>query len=287
MVKVSVCVTTYNRAPLLDHTLRSLADQTRPPDELIVSDNCSSDNTPEVVDKWKTQFRRFLYNRNAQNLYMPGNLNAGLKLTTGKYVANLHDADMYDPTLLEKWERALDAYPSAGFVFCGLVDPSLRAKNGDVNILHDVPPLTPGREFYERYFLHKFSSLVWGTVMARQKAYDELLPFAEKYSFVSDVDMWMRMCLKYDVAYVREPLIIIDNSPTDWRQASWERAEIVREMELENIKIFYSNDPRLFKKTVKKHEFIARRRYMRLIVGRAWHGDWARVREGIKLLKNI
>jgi len=123
--------------------------------------------------------------------------------------------------------------------------------------------------------------------MARQKAYDELLPFAEKYSFVSDVDMWMRMCLKYDVAYVREPLIIIDNSPTDWRQASWERAEIVREMELENIKIFYSNDPRLFKKTVKKHEFIARRRYMRLIVGRAWHGDWARVREGIKLLKNI
>jgi len=130
MVKVSVCVTTYNRATLLGHTLRSLADQTRPPDELIVSDNCSSDNTQEVVDKWKTHFRRFIYNRNTRNLYMPGNLNAGLKLATGKYVANLHDADVFDPTLLEKWERALDTYPSAGFVFCGLVDPSRREKYG-------------------------------------------------------------------------------------------------------------------------------------------------------------
>lgn len=287
MVKVSVCVTTYNRATLLDHTLRSLADQTRPPDELIVSDNCSSDNTPEVVDKWKTQFRRFIYNRNTRNLYMPGNLNAGLKLATGKYVANLHDADVFDPTLLEKWERALDTFPSAGFVFCGLVDYSRRAKFGDVNILHDVPPLTPGRAFYERYFLHRFSSLVWGTVMARQEAYDELLPFDEKFSFISDVDMWMRMCLKYDVAYVREPLIVIDNSKTNWREVSWERTEIIRKIELANIQNFYANDPELFKVTMKKNEFIARRKYMRLILGRAWHRDWARVREGIKLLKNI
>ena len=287
MVKVSVCVTTYNRATLLDHTLRSLADQTRPPDELIVSDNCSSDSTPGVVEKWEKQFRRFIYNRNLRNLYMPGNLNAGLKFATGEYVANLHDADVFDPTLLEKWERALDAFPSAGFVFCGLVDPSRRARFGNVNILHDVPPLSSGRDFYEKYFLHKFSSLVWGTVMARKGAYDELLPFDEKFSFISDVDMWMRMCLRYDVAYVREPLIVIDNSPTNWREVSWERREIIRKIELANIQNFYANDPELFRITLNKHKLIARMKYIRLILGRASHGDWARVHEGIKLLKNI
>jgi len=146
---------------------------------------------------------------------MPANLNKAVSMACGEYIANLHDADEFAPSLLEEWEKALDQYPAAGFVFCGIAGWLYPTKFGNGIILHDVPPFTDGRQFFEKYFLHKFSSIVWGTVMARRSAYEKLLPFDGAFGFVSDVDMWMRMCLHYDVAYVRKPLITLDHSPTN------------------------------------------------------------------------
>jgi hypothetical protein len=45
--------------------------------------------------------------------------------------------------------------------------------------------------------------------MARKACYDVVGPFDPRYSFNSDIEMWMRLALRYDVAYVAEPLIRI------------------------------------------------------------------------------
>ena len=288
--KVSVCITTFNRAALLDKTLESLASQTRLPDELIVSDDCSQDNTAEVVNKWKKRFPRLQYSRNERNLNMPGNLNAAIALAKGEYIANLHDADTFHPRLLEKWEAALDQYPTAGFVFCGVGGWIDKRSSENGIILHDVDPLTPGRVFFEQYFLHKFSSIVWGTVMARRTAYDELLPFDSKYGFVSDVDMWMRMCHKFDVAYVREPLIVLDHSPTAERNPghfNWNWLDNVRRMQVENIQRFYADEPQRLRQELRRHHRIAQQVYLRRLAGRVWHRDWEGVKEGMRRCKEL
>lgn len=284
MIKLSVCITTYKRAALLDKTLASLAAQTRQPDQLIVSDDCSPDDTPEVVAKWQSRFPNFIYNRNERNLYMPGNLNTAVSLATGEYVANLHDADEFAPSLLEKWEAALDSYPSAGFVFNGV-----QFVDGDntQTFLHDVATLTPGREFFEKHMLHKFSSIVWGTVMVRRTAYQKLLPFNVKFGFFSDVDMWMRMCLDFDVAYIREPLMYLDESPTSERKFSWDKTEVARQMELANIYRFYSDSPDRFSAEIKQHNAVTRDIYFRRIIGRARHGDFKGFWKGLQLLCKV
>lgn len=287
MVKLSVCVVTYNRAALLDKTLQSLSEQTRQPDELIISDDCSPDNTTEVVTKWKKHFSNFRYNRNPKNLYMPGNLNVAVGQATGEYIANLHDADVFDPTLLEKWESTLDTYPSAGFVFCGIRGWLHKTEFGDGIILHDVQPLTSGSLFFEKFFLHKFSSIVWGTVMARRAAYQKLLPFDSKYGPYSDVDMWMRMCMNYDIAYIREPLILLDNSPTPWRKFNWQRVETVRQMQIDNIKRYYTGNPDRLKVEIVRHHKALLKMYFRRIVGRIWHRDFEGALKGISLLFKI
>jgi len=287
MIKISVCVTTYNRDQLLEQTLQSLYAQTRQPDELIVSDDCSTDDTQRVVNKWEKKFPLFHYNRNSRNLYMPGNLNVAVGLAKGKYVANLHDGDTFDPEMLEQWERALDRYPSAGFVFCGVGGCPHHAEFGDGVILHDVQPFTRGRTFFENYFLHKFSSIVWGTVMARRTAYNELLPFDPAFGFISDVDMWMRMCLKYDVAYVRKPLIILDNSPTKERGFDWKRLEIARRMQIANIQRFYGDRPDRLHHELIRHQRAVQKLYMRRLLGRIWHHDWAGLREGFRVYRNL
>ena len=287
MTKISVCVTTYNRDQLLDQTLQSLYAQTRQPDELIVSDDCSIDDTQRVVKKWEKKFPRLHYNRNSRNLYMPGNLNVAVGLAKGKYVANLHDGDTFDPEMLEQWERALDSYPSAGFVFCGIGGWTHHTEFDDGVILHDVQLFTRGRTFFEKYFLHKFSSIVWGTVMARRTVYDELLPFDPAFGFISDVDMWMRMCLKYNVAYVRKPLIILDNSPTKERGFDWRRLEITRKMQIANIQRFYGNQPALLRREISCHQRVVQKLYMRRLLGRLWHQDWAGLREGLRVCRNL
>lgn len=284
-VKVSVCITTYDRAQLLDRSLASLAKQTRLPDELIISDDCSPDHTQEVVEKWRQHFPTLRYQRNATNLYMPGNLNAAIGLATGEYIANLHDGDEFAPTLLEKWEGALDRFPSAGFVFSG-VGGWKTSVGGDEKgeILHDVDEFTPGREFYEKHMLHSLFSLVWGTVMARRATYDELLPFDPEFGFISDVDMWMRISHGFDVAYVREPLIILDHSPTAERGFRWDRIETSRQIQLANIYRFYGDDPVRLEQEIARHRAMIRRFYLRRLLGRILRGDWAGVRQGLSLL---
>jgi glycosyltransferase involved in cell wall biosynthesis len=280
--KVSVCITTYNRAPALDRTLASLATQTRIPDEVVVSDDCSPDNTEEVTRRWASVLP-VKYFRNVQNLGMPGNLNAAIGRASGEYIANLHDADTFEPSLLERWERALDEYPSAGFVFCGV--GGWPARMGQKNILHDVEPYTRGRDFYESHLIHRFASIVWGTVMARRTAYDGLLPFDATFGFISDVDMWMRMCLHYDVAYVRAPLIKLDHSPTKERNktVNWQWVEWMRAIQMVNLRRFYGGDPERHRREQVRLRIAAGLYLARRIAGRAWHRDRHGMSEALRL----
>ncbi|MDR3580283.1 MAG: glycosyltransferase family A protein [Oryzomonas sp.] len=282
-IKLSVCVTAYNRKSGLSRTLQSLTKQTRQPDEVIVSDDFSPDDPKDVVDRWAGYFSHFQYNRNPQNLNMPGNLNLAISLARGSYIANLHDADEFDSTLLEKWERALDSYPTAGFAFSGV--RSIPQTSGVNRFdLHPVPPFMKGVDFFEKHMVHRYSSYVWGTVMARRAAYQELLPFDAKYGPYSDVDMWMRMCRSYDVAYVREPLILLDDSPSTWRKFDWKRVEIVRQMQFDNIKRFYMSTPERLPIEINRHRKAFIKMCLRRILGRIWHRDLNGVLKGLSLL---
>lgn len=288
--RLSVCVTTYKRAPQLDMTLHSLAGQTRQPDEIIISDDCSPDDTPAVVERWRSLFPRLRYNRNPVNLNMPGNLNKAVSLTTGDYVANLHDGDTYDLHLLEEWEAALNRFPTAGFVFCGIAGwPILREADSGI-VLHDVAPLTTGRKFYESYFRHRFSSIVWGTVMARRTAYDGLLPFDPQFGFVSDVDMWMRMCLHYDVAYVRKPLIVLEHETSHERRPgkfNWGWLDSARRMQVINLYRFYEHQPGRLQSELRRHQFVVQQVYFRRLLGRLCRRDWIGLEEGLQLCRGL
>jgi glycosyltransferase involved in cell wall biosynthesis len=285
--KLSVCIVAYNRGRQLDETLASLRAQTRVPDEVIVSDDHSSDETPDVVARWQRldAFPVLRFNRNAVNLGMPGNLNVAVGMASGEYVANLHDGDRFAPEMLARWEEALDNHPTAGFVFCGISGWPLPTREGGGVILHDVAPFTRGREFYERHFLHRFSSIVWGTVMARASAYRDLLPFDPAYQYIADVDMWMRMCLHWDVAYVREPLIHLDFSPSPWRGFRWDRLELMRAVQVDNLRRVFSTDPDRLHRELRTHHrrfawFILKR-----LLARGWRRDWRSVRDGLRFAR--
>ncbi len=274
MAVVSVCLTHYNRPEKLGATLDSLARQTRAPDEVFVQDDCSPNDPTEVAATFNGRFKKFVYERNEQNLGMPGNLNKVIRKATGDFIANLHDADEFHPRLLEKWVDVLERHPSAGLAFCGYdaqARPSQRHQAGRIWI-HELAECTYGRAFFERVYVGSSSSPIWGTVMVRREVYKHHLPFDSQFGMWSDVDMWMRVCGTHDIAYVAEPLIILDNSDTPVRAFHWKKVFVTHKMHFINI-------DRLARDSQERAAWLAKQRsyslcaYARHLAGRIKRGD--------------
>ncbi|TAJ22641.1 MAG: glycosyltransferase family 2 protein, partial [Nitrospirae bacterium] len=114
--KVTVAIPTYNRATLLKQCLETILRQTFRDFEVIVSDNCSPDATPEAVRAFNDP--RIRYYRNESNLGVFPNMNRCIDRARGQYIAIVHDDDLFAPQFIEQEARLLDEHPSVGMVHC-------------------------------------------------------------------------------------------------------------------------------------------------------------------------
>lgn len=114
--KVSVCIPVYNRADIVCDAIESVLEQTFTDFELIVTDNCSTDNTAEVVKKYAATDDRIKYHKNKSNLGVISNLNQGLILAKGEYIKFLLSDDKFAPRCLELFADVLDNHPKVSLV---------------------------------------------------------------------------------------------------------------------------------------------------------------------------
>jgi len=131
-VKLSVAMCTYNGAEFVDAQLASIARQTRPPDELVIADDCSLDATVDVI-------RRFQANSpfevrlvvNEQTLGSTRNFEKSIGLCSGEIVALSDQDDVWRADKLELIERYLSDHADAGLVFsdADVVDEHLKTLN--------------------------------------------------------------------------------------------------------------------------------------------------------------
>lgn len=203
---LSVCLLTYNRAQVLARTLDSILTQSITDFELVINDNCSTDRTEEICRRYAQQDPRIRYFRNSANVGFPANMNLAVERSTGEYIAMVHDGDIYAPRLLECWKAALDKYPTAALVFNAA---TIQGSSGSpVRLIdHCYMPLIEGRKLHS-LMLGMLTSPIWGIVMLRRSCLLRVGRFDETV-YISDVDMWFRLMLEFDVAYVPERLYAI------------------------------------------------------------------------------
>lgn len=96
---ISVTIATYNRAHLLPRAVNSVLNQTYQNFELIIVDDCSTDNTKEVVRSFTD--KRIIYHKNKKNKGILAVKNTGWDLTHGIYNCGLGDDDELLPNALE------------------------------------------------------------------------------------------------------------------------------------------------------------------------------------------
>lgn len=117
-MKFSVAMCTYNGERYLREQLDSIAAQTRPPDELVVCDDRSTDRTPDIVRDFASSARfpvRLFVN--AENLGSTKNFERAIALCEGDLIALSDQDDVWLPEKLARLEGALAASPRAGLVF--------------------------------------------------------------------------------------------------------------------------------------------------------------------------
>lgn len=128
-MKVSIALATYNGAKYLQTQLDSYVAQTRPPDELVATDDASDDATWEVLTRFQhdAPFEVRL-SRNTENLGYTANFAKTLALTTGDVIFLSDQDDYWLPEKLERMLSEFDQHPDALVVTCdqALADANLR-----------------------------------------------------------------------------------------------------------------------------------------------------------------
>lgn len=117
MSRVTVLMPAYNVGAYIKEAIESVLAQTFKDFTLLVIDDCSTDNTAEVVHSFSDP--RIRYEKNEHNLGLAENLNRGLDLSDTEFCARMDGDDIAEPTWLETGVKVLDSRPEVGICSFG------------------------------------------------------------------------------------------------------------------------------------------------------------------------
>lgn len=119
---VSVLMTAYNREEYIGKAIESVLASTYTDLELIIVDDCSSDNTVKIAKEYASKDSRIKVFVNEQNLGDYPNRNKAASYATGKYIKYLDSDDIIYPHGLEVMMRSMEQFPEAGFGLSSISD---------------------------------------------------------------------------------------------------------------------------------------------------------------------
>jgi glycosyltransferase involved in cell wall biosynthesis len=203
---VSFVVPCYNLAHFLPECLNSILSQTYANIEVLIMDDFSPDNTPEVAATFTDP--RVRYIRNDPNLGHLRNYNKGITLSRGKYVW-LISADDYlrKPYVVEKYVELLESHPNVGYAFCqGMgVQDGVETRVLGSGIGGDRDRIIRGHDFLKKLLLSNV--VLTPSVMVRRECYEKVSLFPEDMPWAGDWFLWCLFALYYDVAYFTDRML--------------------------------------------------------------------------------
>jgi len=200
--KISVCMPNYNYGHFIGQSIQSVLDQDFNDFELIIVDDCSTDNSEEVIRSFSDN--RIKYHHNNTNIGRLKNINKCLQLSQGEYITILPSDDLYTPSSLTKRKEILDSNPSVGFVFSSALIIDEKGEKVRNSSPFGDSWIKKGEEVFRLLILGNFIGTL--TCMVRKSCFDSLGLLDEniKATGSRDWEMWLRTSLFYDIAYLHD-----------------------------------------------------------------------------------
>lgn len=185
---VSVLIPTYNRAEFLPESVDAVLTALRAQDEVIVIDDGSTDDTPQILARYGNRIRVITTPNRGKSTA----LNIGLTQAKGDYVWIVDDDDLVLPDALTRLLGMLQANPQAGLAYgryetFSTNEHGERAFHGTGHWAYHVSPKAFLAETLDDFFVHQPGMLV------RREVYDRTGPFNEALSRSIDYEMLVRI----------------------------------------------------------------------------------------------
>lgn len=198
---VSVVIPTYNYGRFIGEAIESVLAQTLKPDEVVVVDDGSTDDTQCVVSGFSDRGVRYIRQNNAG---VCAARNVGAAESVGGLIAFLDADDTLEPTKLEKQVAKFVEDPAIGLVHCAMRE--FDSETHEIKTLH----LDGGDEgIADNLLLWDGPVIVGpgGTIMVSRKAFHDVGGFDTRMKVGEDWDFCYRVARKYKVGFVAEPLV--------------------------------------------------------------------------------
>lgn len=245
MPKVSIVLPCYNGAQLLGQAIESCINQTFKDWELIIVNDCSTDNTLEVANAYAQKDERIHVYTNETNSKLPATLNNGFRRATGEYWTWTSDDNILHPDMLETMVSYLDEHQDVGIV----VSDSLTIDmSGNVIGGQFIPDDFQSRMIFENY--------VGASFLYRRTEALLIGEYREDLFLVEDYEFFLRMSFHCKMAHISKTLYYYRDNPqslTATRQREIrERLAEMRLLYIDRIENLLSDCPQKITKVYYK-----------------------------------
>lgn len=200
MPKVSIIMGVYNSEKTIHESIDSIINQTYKDWEFIICDDCSTDNTYNILKEYESRFpEKFVIIKNNINSRLAASLNHCLKYAKGEYIARMDGDDISVPSRLEELVDFLDKHSEYQVVGSQMIAFDETGDRG-------VKPII---ERPNKYTMRYSTPFTHATIMMRKYAYDQIKGYrvAKETRRCEDADMWFRFFAEGFTGYnIQKPL---------------------------------------------------------------------------------
>ncbi|MBV7505576.1 glycosyltransferase family 2 protein [Bacillus sp. sid0103] len=196
--KISVIIPTFNREKLVMEAIDSLRNQTYKNLEIIIVDDCSTDNTQNRIENDRDT--RIVYVRHEYNKGGSQARNSGIERATGEFIAFLDSDDQWLPTKLEKQMEVFKNNSNVGIVYTGYKNVSGTSVRSEVN------PHLSGNLLTE--ILKKNCIGTASTVLIKKNLLLEAGSFDPELPSCQDWDLYVRLAQITEFGVVEEAVVL-------------------------------------------------------------------------------
>lgn len=206
---ISIITASYNYEQYIGETIQSVLNQTYTDWELIIVDDCSTDNSIEVIKSFKDE--RIKLFRNKKNLGLKGTVKRGVEEAKGDWVVFLESDDMITPDYLEKKVQIVEQYPDVSLIFndCEFFGDEKRVETFNTALARTRTILRekiyPCEMFYN--FYHSNKIFTFSAVMVKR---EELLKvnYEPKLDCLLDWHLWIQLAYSNKFYYIPQKLTL-------------------------------------------------------------------------------
>jgi len=188
MANISILLPTYNGSKYIEKAIKSVLQQSYKDWELIILDDASTDSTEAISIKYVGLDPRIKYIKNETNLRLAQNLNKGIKLSSGIFIARIDEDDIWiDRNKLSKQIDFLNKNPKCVLVGTGfeIIDES-----GKKNIRHVV---SPTEDTLLRKIILRHNPFCHSSVLFRKLDVVKIGGYDQQVTYGEDWDLWLRL----------------------------------------------------------------------------------------------